>query len=74
MRYDVAFAYIPGPGTASNIRYITDGNERTGLRLCEKKEDNPGGLNHSNRSPRPRYSSADEGKCKLQLCVSDKYH
>ncbi len=72
MRYDCAFGYIPGTG--GNIRYITNGNERTGIMLCEKKEDNPGGLNHLNRQPRPRYGTADEGKCKSQLCVSDKYH
>ena len=74
MRYDVAFAYIPGPGTGSNIRYIIDGNERTGLALCDKQQDHPGGLNDVNRHPRPRYQNATVGNCKSQICVNDKYH
>ena len=71
MRYDCAFGNIPGPGMTSNIRYITD-QERTGIILCEIKDGT--GVNDNNRSPRPRYGPATNGRCKFQICVNDKYH
>lgn len=74
MRYDVAYAYQPGPGLGSDIRYMVRENERTGLMLCDKKEDSPGGVNDLNRQPRPRYGSALMGDCIHQICVNDKYH
>jgi hypothetical protein len=71
MRYDCAFGNIPGPGMTSNIRYITD-QERTGIILCDKKDGT--GVNDNNRSPRPRYGPAVNGRCKFQICVNDEYH
>ena len=74
MRYNCAYAYIPPPGTTSDIRYIVMGTERTGLFLCDKKEDDPGGVNDVNRQPRSRYGSAVLGNCRGQICVNDKFH
>jgi hypothetical protein len=74
MRYHIAFAYIPGSDGTSNIRYITGGNETPGYFLCDKKEDNPGGFNHTDRNPRPRYGPAVNGNCRSQICINDKYH
>jgi hypothetical protein len=74
MRYDCAYAYIPGPGVTSDIRYIVRGDERTGLMLCVTKTDNLGGVNYLSRNPRPRYGSAVIGDCAHQICVNDKYH
>ena len=71
MRYDCAFGNIPGPGMTGNIRYITN-QERTGIILCEIKDGT--GVNDNNRSPRPRYGPATNGRCKFQICVNDKYH
>ena len=45
MRYDCADAYSPSYGATSKTRYIVQGDERTGMSLCDKKEDNPGGVN-----------------------------
>ena len=72
MRYDVAFAYIPKTG--GDIRYIVRDGERTGIMLCDKKEDSPRGVNYLGRQPRSRYGSAVIGDCIHQICVNDKYH
>jgi hypothetical protein len=74
MRYDVASAYIPGSQSSSTIRYMVNGNERTGILLCDKKEDSPGGVNYIYRKPRPRYGSAAKGDCVHQICINDKYY
>ena len=74
MRYDCAEAYIPGIGAASNIRYVIAGDEKTGMTLCDQKEDSSDGVNYLNRQPRSRYGSAVKGNCKSQICVNDKYH
>ncbi|MGE5797875.1 MAG: hypothetical protein ACM34N_13900 [Ignavibacteria bacterium] len=72
MRYDLAFAYIPK--NVSLFRYIVHGNERTGLFLCDKKDDFRWGVNYLSRNPRSRYGSASNGECKKQICVNDKFH
>ena len=74
MRYDCADAYIPVIGATADTRYIVREDERTGITLCDKQVDSPGGVNYIDRDPRPRYGNAVKGMCKYQICVNDKYH
>jgi hypothetical protein len=71
MRYYISQAYRSTTNT--QIRYLPDADEITGLAMCTSASGT--GVNLSTHRPQARYgdASAGRGNCKGQVCVNDAY-